>query len=89
MKQIVIEVKDEDYKRLIRGYIDFITLPKEKIINGTLLPNGHGVLKDTSEIIEIAETLESKMIITNGVANIIKDIIQQANVVVNADTEGK
>lgn len=45
--QIVIDIPNEEYKRLT--YIDIVKL-RGYIENGTPLPKGHGKLKDTDNI---------------------------------------
>lgn len=49
--QIVIDIPDEKYDRLL--YQDIISL-RSYVENGTVLPKGHGRLIDVDEVIKIA-----------------------------------
>lgn len=55
MKEIVIEIRDEVYERLLKPNepMDYTTAMNVRyaIKNGKVLPKGHGELKDTNEIL--------------------------------------
>lgn len=56
--QIVIDMPDEEYKRLT--YIDILKL-RGYIENGTLLPKGHGRLIDVNEVEEYLNDIQFEL----------------------------
>lgn len=48
--EIVIKIDEKDYQSLKDGHIPFTVL--DVIMNGTILPKGHGRLIDADELIE-------------------------------------
>ena len=55
--QIVIDIPDEKYDRLL--YQDIISL-RSYVENGTVLPKGHGRIADMDEAIKCIEDVEGK-----------------------------
>lgn len=56
MQEIVIKIPEEDYNSIKRQVAEGITNPlKICIANGTVLPKGHGRLKDEDEVIKAIE----------------------------------
>ena len=47
--QIVIEMTEDDYKKVQYGYAP-VTVMRNAIRNGTPLPKGHGALKDADKL---------------------------------------
>lgn len=94
--QVVIEIPEEKYNEIhslkfvqyglqSEENKKFFYLLINAIQDGTPLPKGHGVLKDTSEIEQTICTLREKLIISGGMANLIRDVYLQAKTIVDAD----
>ncbi len=93
--ELVIKIPDEVYKEIASHtdedysfvYLDLDQLEKldNAIRNGTLLPKGHGNLKDVDKIKALLDLDKAD----NEIARALKNIIESAPTIVKADKENE
>ena len=93
MKEVVIKMSDEMYDWFINGFPDKADMDELQrlVITGTVLPKGHGDLKDANNFFndeldeKLAECKVEQNIFKDNVY--VKDIIKYAPTVIEADKE--
>lgn len=82
--KIVIEISDEDYKAIAKGYLPFGAIA-DAIRNGTPLPEHHGRIIDESQIKHIDCHTEQELY--GAKIRYVKTT--DAPTIIEADTEGR
>ena len=88
--QIVIDIPEE-YYNILKTY-GGMSVPEEAILNGTILPKGHGRLIDADEIIHLTNEIEAE-----GVEDredrlyylFLKTVLKDAPTIIEADIRSK
>jgi hypothetical protein len=90
MTEIVIKVDDRKYELLTkmaeRGLTKHMLTLEQAVVNGKVLPKGHGELRDTTTIVD--KLTDTDIYLTDEDWNEIGKALRSAEVLVEADITG-